>query len=96
MGWQLHEFIFENQETFHGLGTQNETDKKLCELLKENCETVKTCAGSEEAANWVKTASKEGSDAEVTGTPTVYVNGKKLDGGANLMVLKSLYKELNL
>lgn len=96
MGWQLHEFIFENQEVFHGFSNQDETDKKVCELLKENCETVKTCAGSEEAANWVKLTSKEGSDAEVTGTPTVYVNGKKLDGGANLMVLKSLHKELNL
>lgn len=96
MGWQLHDFIFENQEEFHRLSSKESVDNKLCELLKENCEAVKTCSSSEEAANWVKNASKEGSDAEVTGTPTVYVNGRKLDGGANLMVLKSLYKELNL
>lgn len=95
-GWAYHEFIFDQQERLHTIGTMSAIDEKICEFKPGNCETIKKCMDSEEAANWVKDASKEGTDAEVTGTPTIFVNGKKLDGGANLMVLKSLYKELNL
>jgi protein-disulfide isomerase len=55
---------------------------------------MKECMGAEDTVNWVKTAAKEGEDAKITGTPTIFVNGKKLDGGQNFMVLKSLYSSV--
>lgn len=94
-GFKYHDFIFDNQEFFHGISNNDEVDKKICSLDESRCEALKECMGSEDAANWVKSAAKEGEDAKITGTPTIFVNGKKLEGGQNFMVLKSLHKELN-
>lgn len=94
-GFRYHDFIFDNQEFFHGVSNNDEVDKKICSLEESRCVQMKECMNSEDAMNWVKTAAKEGEDAKITGTPTVFVNGKKLDGGQNFMVLKALYSEIN-
>jgi protein-disulfide isomerase/uncharacterized membrane protein len=93
-GFKYHDFIFDNQEFFHGVSKTEEVDKKICSLDESRCAQLTECMGSEEAMNWVKTAAKEGEDAKISGTPTVFVNGKKLDGGQNFMVLKSLYNQI--
>ncbi len=93
-GFQYHEFIFENQEFFHGVSNIDEVDKKICSLDETRCTQMKECMSSEDAMNWVKSAAKEGEDAKISGTPTIFVNGKKLDGGQNFMVLKALYSSL--
>lgn len=93
-GFKYHDYIFENQEYFHGVSNADEVDKKVCSLDESRCVQMKECMSSEDALNWVKTAAKEGEDAKITGTPTIFVNGKKLDGGQNFMVLKALYSEV--
>lgn len=94
-GFKYHDFIFDNQEFFHGVSNTDEVDKKICSVDESRCDALKECMSSEDAINWVKMAAKEGEDAKITGTPTIFVNGKKLDGGQNFMVLKSLYQETN-
>lgn len=94
-GFKYHDFIFDNQEFFHGVSSKDEVDKKICSLDESRCTQMKECMGSEEAMNWVKMASKEGEEAKISGTPTIFVNGKKLEGGQNFMILKSLYNHIN-
>ncbi|MBL7543781.1 MAG: thioredoxin domain-containing protein [Bdellovibrionaceae bacterium] len=94
-GFKYHDFIFDNQEFFHGVASNDDVDKKICSFDESRCAALKECMGSEDAINWVKSAAKEGEDAKITGTPTIFVNGKKLDGGQNFMLLKNLYSELN-
>ncbi len=93
-GFKYHDFIFENQEFFHGVSNAEEVDKKICSFDESRCVQMKECMGSEDATNWVKTAAKEGEDAKIGGTPTIFVNGKKLEGGQNVLILKALYKEV--
>tara|TARA_B110001454_G_scaffold219203_1_gene252187 strand:- start:114464 stop:115648 length:1185 start_codon:yes stop_codon:yes gene_type:complete len=93
-GFKYHDYIFENQEFFHGVSKNEEVDQKICSIDESRCTQMKECMSSEETVNWVKTAAKEGEDAKITGTPTIFVNGKKLDGGQNFMVLKSLYSNI--
>jgi protein-disulfide isomerase/uncharacterized membrane protein len=93
-GFKYHDYIFENQEFFHGVSNNDDVDKKICGLDESRCVQMKECMSSEETMNWVKTVAKEGEDAKITGTPTIFVNGKKLDGGQNFMVLKSLYSNV--
>lgn len=94
-GFRYHDYIFDNQEFFHGVSRNEDVDKKICDVDESRCTQMKECMGSEDALNWVKTAAKEGEDAKITGTPTVFVNGKKLEGGQSFMVLKALYSNLN-
>ena len=94
-GFKYHDFIFENQDFFHGVSSNDDVDQKICSLDESRCAQMKECMSSEDAMNWVKTAAKEGEDAKITGTPTIFVNGKKLDGGQNFMILKSLFNDIN-
>ena len=94
-GFRYHDFIFENQEFFHGVSGTDDVDKKVCSLDESRCNQMKECMSSEDAMNWVKLAAKEGEDAKISGTPSIFVNGKKLEGGQNFMILKALYKDLN-
>lgn len=93
-GWEYHEYIFENQEKLHYVNTAEEADKILCELKPENCEKLKSCMQLEDTENWVKSAAQEGVKGGISGTPSIFVNGKKLEGGANLMILKALYSQI--
>lgn len=94
-GFRYHEFIFEYQDYFQGVSSSTDVDNKICSLDESRCTAMKECMSSEDAINWVKMSAKEGEDAKISGTPTIFVNGKKLDGGQNFMVLKSLYREIN-
>lgn len=94
-GFKYHDFIFENQEFFHSVSNSDDVDKKICSVDESRCTALKECMGSEDTVNWVKMAAKEGEDAKISGTPTIFVNGKKLDGGQNFQVLKTLYKSMN-
>lgn len=93
-GFRYHDYIFDKQEFFHGVSKIEDVDKEICSIDQSRCDQMKECMSSEDATNWVKTAAKEGEDAGISGTPTIFVNGKKLDGGQNFMVLKALYSTI--
>ncbi len=91
-GWEMHHWIFAKQE--HIIA---ETDAKrlLPQIEKElglEAAKMSECADSNEIYELVKRSSEEGTAAKVEGTPTVYVNGKKLPWGQMLEVLKQAVK----
>lgn len=94
-GFHYHDLIFENQEFFHGVSKTQDVDQKICEFDQTKCKEIVDCMNSEEATNWVKTAAYEGEQAQITGTPTIFINGKKLDGGQNFLVLQGLYSQIS-
>lgn len=89
-GWAYHDFIMDQQESFYSVQNIDDINKKLCSFNQSNCEKLISCMSSEDTANWVKSNAAEGTNAKISGTPTIFVNGKKLEGGQSLMVLKAL------
>jgi protein-disulfide isomerase len=55
---------------------------------------VKQCIGSEDALNTLKRQAQEGIKAKISGTPSIFVNGKLLNGGQAIPILESVYREL--
>lgn len=91
MGWQAHDWIFEHQDSFSSLDALPNDLAKMCEEQKLNCAELKTCMDSSEAKTAIEKTAKAGSDLKLEGTPTVFVNGRKLTGGQILPVLQETY-----
>ena len=87
-GWAMHHWLFEHQEKLFPV-----TDAKtLLPEIEKDLGLDKTklgeCADSAEIFEEIKRSAAEGNTAKVEGTPTVYLNGKKLPWGQILEVLK--------
>ena len=93
-GWDVQKWIFSKQEEFFPL-----TDYKayLPELQKEfgiDPAALTSCADSAEIYAQIKQMSAEGEAAGVDGTPSVFLNRKKLPYGNILEVLKTATNEV--
>jgi protein-disulfide isomerase len=78
--WKLHDAIYGNQESI----TPENVWDKLNEYAAQsglNAEAFKTCLSSPEAAKAVETNQQDGLALNVSGTPTVFVNGRPVAGG---------------
>jgi protein-disulfide isomerase/uncharacterized membrane protein len=96
-GWNLHDIIFENQNEFYSntsASKAEETLRALVDINKLNWDELKSCIDSDEALASIKTQGKTGDASGVKGTPTIFVNGKKLPRGQLLPVLEAVYKTL--
>ncbi len=70
---------------------QPETLKSLAQESGANTEKLSTCISTKESQARIKNDLKEGTQRGVTGTPTVFINGKKYDGERSY---EKLYLEL--
>jgi len=79
--WNMHDAIYENQ------GPENEdwaTEDFMMQLARNhtegiNYEQLNTCITNKETLDEVRNDKTIGDQAEVTGTPSVYVNGEKVN-----------------
>lgn len=71
--WEMHKLIFENQRT---LGP--EKFKELAEQLQLDVPQFQKDMESPEIAAQIQREMQEAKAADVTGTPTIFVNGKRL------------------
>ena len=87
-GWEMHHWIFKHQDRLLPI-----TDAKslLPEIEKElglDKTALGECADSAETFDTISKSAAEGNAANVQGTPTVYLNGKKLPWGHLMEVIK--------
>lgn len=96
-GWEVHDVIFANQNKLYDTRTSSTTLdllKNLTSKMNLNWEDLLACVNDENTLETIKRQAKVGDESGVKGTPTVYVNGKKLPRGQLLPVLEGLYKLL--
>lgn len=94
-GWDVQEWLFARQDEFI---SKTDVSSYLADFSKEfglDPAAIGACASSAETYELLKKMTAEGSRAQVQGTPTVYLNKKKLPYGNILEVLKTAFKEAN-
>lgn len=93
LGWKVHDWIFDNQkDLFVSLDKiKLKIKSELSNLGLAEAEWI-SCTESEETHQAIVNQSQFAQNLNITGTPTIYVNGKKLRGGQVLDVLKRAYK----
>lgn len=93
-GWDVYYWIFENQENLSFTSDLGSSLEEVSKLYGLNAAEIKTCATSAETFELIKKASQEGEAAKITGTPSIFLNGKKLDYGQYIDVLRGAIKTL--
>lgn len=93
-GWDIHHWLFANQEELMQVSDLKSYLPKLEQEFGIDGKALTDCADSSETYEQIKKTASEGIRAQVTGTPAIYLNGKKLSYGQILEVLISASDEL--
>lgn len=93
-GWSVHHWIFEKQEELSSVSDLNILLPEIEQQFQIKPADLTACADSSATYDLLKKSSEEGSKAKVTGTPTIYLNGKKLPYGHILQVLTQAVNEV--
>ena len=91
-GWEFHDWIFEHQREL--MTNFNETKaqiKKLSEQLELDTPSFLSCIEEENTHKVIVEQVQFARNLKITGTPTIFVNGKRLRKGSVLENLKRIY-----
>lgn len=92
-GWEAHDWIFENQnKLMTSIDNVKSSIVKMSTDLGLDQASLESCIEDEQTHKAIVTQSEFAQNLNITGTPTIYVNGKKLKGGQILDVLKKAYE----
>jgi protein-disulfide isomerase len=77
--WKLYDLIYDNQDV---ISASNAWDKMLDYAGRSglNVDTFKSCMSSPQASGEVDASLANGKELEVRSTPTVFVNGRRING----------------
>lgn len=96
VAWSLHDHIFEHQEDYMSMSQTNNVDVKLKEVVegKVNFEEFQACMDSEETYKKLAENATTADLAGLQGTPTFFVNGKKISNMLLIPVLNKIVDDL--
>ena len=97
--WKFHDFFFEKQEQFLMAEGQSEKTQKLLDEIINTTQLDKTrfedCMKETATLEKVKLSAQAGAQAEISGTPSFFINGKKLRShDSQLLILHKIYQHL--
>jgi len=81
--WKYVDSIFENQGGI-ALATADDKLKELATGVGLDAQKISTCAASPETDARIKKSQALGATLEVNETPTVFINGRRVPGIANI------------
>jgi uncharacterized membrane protein/predicted DsbA family dithiol-disulfide isomerase len=93
-GWAAHDYIFEHQEQINSLGNVESEMPNIAEATGIRADDLNACLSDLAIQESVRKMADEGLAAKLEGTPTVYVNGRKLNRGTMVQILQSVYNSL--
>lgn len=97
MGWHMHDAIFTSFQNFDGTVSAAGVDEKLKPLATQiglDWSPLNTCMEEAATQDAIVAQAKAGIQAGVNGTPTIFVNGRKLPYGQILPVMEKVYQTL--
>lgn len=86
--WELHDFMFNELKAFDMKQVDNRAQALNMDVAKLN-----QCVASDSDAAAISANAAEGRDLGVTGTPTVFINGRYLTGNAKYEVLRDIVQQ---
>jgi len=93
-GWDMHHWLFDKQEELFQVTDLKTYFNEVEKDLKIDAKALAECSDSNETYELINRTATEGKMANVEGTPTIYLNNKKLPYGQVLDILKAAVKEV--
>ena len=94
-GWAAHEFVYDHQDKYSDAEAVRAGLPEIAAAAKIPVDQFTACSQAPETKTTIEKEAAIGSALNLGGTPTVYVNGKKLVGGQVLEVLTETYKVIS-
>ena len=93
-GWAAHDWVFENMEKWGSVDQIKGGIPELATAIGASSADLETCASAPETKDAIEKQAAVGTSLSLTGTPSIFVNGKKLPAGQSLPVLNEVYRQL--
>lgn len=79
--FEMHDLLYEKNQEWVNLTSPQTTFEQYAVSLSLNLDKFKTDYASESVNATINADKKEGNSKQITGTPTYFINGKKIDNG---------------
>ena len=93
--WKIHDIIFDAQDVI----TPSNVWDKMADFAGQlglNVETFRACLASPETAREIEKTMTEGRELNITGTPTIFVNGRRIVGPDEALLEQYIIFESNI
>lgn len=90
-GWELYEDFFAEQENLRNPSSTAEYFSKILNQHQLIEADIENCIKEEDTHKAIINQSQEGVNAQIEGTPSIFVNGKKLKLGHTVTMLEKVY-----
>jgi protein-disulfide isomerase len=77
--WKIHDMIFDAQDSINSTNVTNQI-KDFANRLNVNDDSFEKCRNNPSTGHAVQMTKAEGQEVGVTGTPTIFVNGRRIVG----------------
>jgi len=91
--WEFHDFLFKNQTKLYESDNLSEDLKKISQELSLNNDQLSACLSSERFTKEIDQNYDLGKNVGVTGTPTFFINGRKLVGAQPYQTFEKIIEE---
>ena len=91
--WKIYDLIYDNQEIISAENAYNKFNDYASQVGL-NADTFKSCLASPEAAAAVEASHANGLALEVSSTPTVFINGRRIVGADPHLIEQNIKYEL--
>lgn len=92
--WKTQEYIFQNQRSLMSKEMVKSNLKEKASELNLDYEKLISCVDSDEAREAIRGQAKAGNDLNINGTPSVFINGRKVSNGFTVPLLEMIYQEI--
>ena len=91
--WKIYDLIYDNQEVISAENAYNKLND-FASQIGLNAETFKSCLSSQEAAAAIDASRANGLALEVSSTPTIFINGRRVVGADPHLIEQNIKYEL--
>ncbi|MCE3010165.1 MAG: thioredoxin domain-containing protein [Proteobacteria bacterium] len=93
-GIEVAKWLFENQERWFTPFDRHQVTEQVAKLIGLQTQELKACSEADKTTEKIVRMAKEGGEAQIQGTPTIFVNSRLLERGQILPVLSAVHAEL--
>ena len=88
-GWPMHDYLFEKFSE-----VKRSDLNQIASDIGLNHQRFTECLTDNGTLEFIKSQARQGEEANISGTPSIFINGKYLSSGLSLIVLDKIYDSL--
>ena len=93
-GWAAHGYAFDHQEEMASVDVVRSQLPAIATAAGITAENLNQCVNAAETKTTIEKQAAIGTTLQINGTPAIFVNGKKLEGGQLMPVLTETYRAI--